>query len=247
MMSSIFQYEIAGKSHVGLKRTNNEDSLFFGQERPQLMIVADGMGGHAKGEVASKIAVEVPQQLFQKSREAYQEDYEAIVSDLVWQTNKQIKQEAHTDPTCRGMGSTIVLAVPHHKYCNVENGESYFVNKLTIAHVGDSRCYFLRDGLLKQLTVDHTVTGSLLSRALGHGSSTPDITTVDVLLNDVFLLCSDGLNKMVDDEAITSTLLNAKSCQHAVDVLVQRALNAGGTDNVSVIVARPQTATFGLI
>lgn len=243
-MTSFLQYKIAGKTHVGHKRSNNEDNLFFQSERPVMMVVADGMGGHASGEVASKLVVESIPLFFQASYRFSKGDFQAIARNLIRNANHAVKEGVHIRPECWSMGSTVVLALPHKELCKDPSNNSYYGNYITIAHIGDSRCYMMRDGILKLQTKDHSDGGNLLHRAIGHGTPVPDVVTLPVVENDIFLLCSDGLNKMVRDEDICSTLQNARTCEQAVVVLIQKALDAGGDDNITVIVAKAVDTTL---
>lgn len=243
----------AGSTHVGMKRDHNEDNFFLLAEE-NLYIVADGMGGHASGEVASQIAVETLANFFiDTSRDAditwpYKEDRalnydENRLAAGIKLSNRRVYETAQADSRYKGMGTTIVSLV-----CG-KNG-AY------IGHVGDSRGYMIRDGGIEQLTEDHSLLNDYLKvhnltpeeieafphknvivRALGMKEAvTPDVVRVEPRAGDVFLLCSDGLPGMVDDEGILRAVSDAtEDLEEACNDLIARANAAGGTDNVSVV------------
>jgi len=218
-------------SNIGLVRKKQDDSSL--QQSP-LFVVADGMGGHAGGDVASRIAIET---LAQKVSEE-----EGALSAAVRDANRSIYEEAGKDPSLKGMGTTVTAM-----YANEDS--------VQIVHVGDSRAYLLRDGL-SQLTRDHTYVGRLVSqgrispedadhhpqrsyleRALGIGADVEvDVDVFDVMPGDRILLCSDGLHSMIDDLAIEQILSSIDDPQEASDRLCEEAVNAGGHDNVTTIV-----------
>jgi protein phosphatase len=231
----------SAQTDKGLRRKRNEDSILK-RDDLGLYVVADGMGGHAGGEVASALVVETLERAFRT------EEFEAVAppnlppraSMLVrgiHMANRAVVKEAAKDPKLKGMGTTICAAYfsPHKQ-------------RVYVGHVGDSRLYRLRDGALKQMTSDHTMAelgvsgpgSEHLSRALGVWPR----VTIDLLVGkprptDIYLLCSDGLTKMVSDETIASILATRAA---TVDALVERLVEAanagGGKDNVSVIAIR---------
>jgi PPM family protein phosphatase len=229
-------YRWAVASHPGNVRAGNEDSVWpttsGAGDGPLVVIVADGMGGAVAGEVASSIAVEA-------ARTSHDD-----IAEKVRRANEAVLNEVEQRPELRGMGTTMTL---------FELGNDDLLARF--AHVGDSRAYLLRNGTLTQLTEDHTVvnmylqTGaispdevahhpqrSLITRAVG---LTPDldVDTGNLTLEpgDRLLLCSDGVNSMIDDEEIASALA-VDSPEEAVWLLVERANLAGGHDNITALV-----------
>ena len=231
------RYRWAVASHPGNVRPGNEDSVWPSSsgagDGPLVVIVADGMGGAVAGEVASSLAVEA-------ARSSDQD-----IADRVREANQAILDEVSRRPELRGMGTTMTL----FELGADDEGLAHF------AHVGDSRAYLLRKGELTQLTEDHTVvnmylrTGaiapeeaanhpqrSLITRAVG---LTPDldVDTGNLTLEagDRLLLCSDGVNSMIDDAAITDAL-DVDSVEEAAWLLVEKANLAGGHDNITALV-----------
>ncbi|MFH1446459.1 MAG: protein phosphatase 2C domain-containing protein, partial [Chloroflexota bacterium] len=204
--------KIASKTDTGRVRTNNEDSILVDQERG-IFLLADGMGGHNAGEVASKLAVRTAHD-FLKDRISTIESDEELLSALdaaIMRAHEAIKEKAASDIKLRGMGTTLVALV-------TKNEKAY------ICHVGDSRAYLLRDSL-KQLTKDHTMGEYLveqkvmshkkvpaqqwhtLTQAVGVGEyPVPDKNTFDLKYGDLLLLCSDGLTDMLADEEIAAII-----------------------------------------
>ena len=243
----------AAKTDVGMKRTHNED-YFSLMEDEQLFIVADGMGGHSSGEVASRLAAETLSEFYQRTKDEeatwpYKMDRSLsyIENRLVCGiklANYKIYEAASKDIRYKGMGTTVVSALIHG-------------DKVYVAHVGDSRCYRLREGKFEQLTRDHSLLEdyrdakpdmteeeernfphkNVITRALGMRDSVQvDIKTDDVLDGDVYLLCSDGLSGMVADEIMREILGNTTDLERAVAELVDNANRAGGTDNITTLV-----------
>lgn len=228
------RYLWASATHKGMVRDQNEDSVFptsSGESTDEVLaIVADGMGGHVAGEVASRIAINA----------AASSDLGA--TDRVAAGNRAIREEVARDPGLEGMGTTMTLL-------RVEDDTA------TIAHIGDSRAYLLRDGELRQVTEDHTVAAEyvaqgqlspeeaashpqrhMLLRTLGL-TRFVDVDEVEVELapGDRILLCSDGLTEMVRDEAIGKILADGTP-DDVVWNLVETANDAGGVDNITVVV-----------
>lgn len=228
-MSNDIRYGAA--SNIGLVRKKQDDSLLH---EPPLFAVADGMGGHAGGDVASRIAIET------LAQQVSEED--GALSAAVRDANRSIYEQASKDPSLKGMGTTVTAM-----YANEDS--------VQIVHVGDSRAYLLRDGL-SQLTRDHTYVGRLVSqgritpedaehhpqrsyleRALGIGTEVDvDVDVFDIQPGDRILLCSDGLHSMIDDAAIEQILSSVDDPQEAADRLCEEAVTAGGHDNVTTIV-----------
>lgn len=222
------------RTDIGCLRDHNEDSLIVS---PPLFAVADGMGGHAAGEVASEIAVNVLAE-----RAPDHPDSEAL-GRAVEEANRAIIHAAHEGRGREGMGTTCTAALLE--------GE-----RLIIAQVGDSRAYLLHQGKLQQLTRDHSLMAdmieagqltpeearthpnrSVITRALGSDVHTrPDLYEIDVETGDRLLLCSDGLSGMVRDDDIESTLARVRDPQRCASQLVNEAIAAGGHDNITVIV-----------
>ncbi|HEX2233604.1 MAG TPA: Stp1/IreP family PP2C-type Ser/Thr phosphatase, partial [Thermoleophilaceae bacterium] len=225
----------AGTTDVGRQRSTNEDSLFCA---PPFFAVADGMGGAKAGEVASGIAVQV----FEERRDDSQEPAEAQLTAMLQEANRRIYELSTDDESRRGMGTTLTAA-------KVEDG------KVSLAHVGDSRAYRLRDGSLEQITKDHSLVAelersgqispeaavhhpqrSIITRALGPEPDVEvDTYTVPGRSGDVFLLCSDGLTGMVSDDEVATILRGADSLGEAADALVRAANQSGGKDNITVV------------
>lgn len=221
---------------VGRVREANEDAYIL--EDP-LFGVADGMGGHVAGDVASSTAVD---SIVEAARADSPTDTRSLAA-LVHKANVAIFERADSDPTLRGMGTTCTIVL-------VDNDKAY------LAHVGDSRAYLLRDGRLEQLTEDHTLVNrmvregriepqeaahhpqrSILTRALGVDASVDvDTTTLEVEEGDRLLLCSDGLSSMVENPTISEVLSSVDDPQAAADRLIGLANEAGGEDNITVVV-----------
>ncbi len=218
---------------VGRGRTNNEDS-FVVDDDSGLFAVADGMGGHQAGEVASAIAIDALRSGLQDGRP---------IDEAIVDANTAVVTRASGDPALRGMGTTLTAAVL---------GDDQV---LVIGHVGDSRAYLLRDGELGQLTVDHSVVAELIAagqlteaeaeidprramitRALGIDVDVEvDVIAVDLALGDRLLFCSDGLTTMLRDDAIADVLRSEADRGRAAQELVEAANEAGGADNITVL------------
>ncbi|MBW3594026.1 MAG: Stp1/IreP family PP2C-type Ser/Thr phosphatase [Actinobacteria bacterium] len=227
---------IGAKSDVGRVRDGNEDSYLV---QEPIFVVADGMGGHLAGDVASRIAV---QTISERAGDGAAADPEAI-EKAVKEANAAIYEKASSDPSLHGMGTTCTLVL-------VADSEIH------IAHVGDSRAYLLRDGELSQLTEDHTLVGrmvkegrlqpeeaerhpqrSIITRALGVDDHVEvDLQTIPVEEGDKVLICSDGLSSMIDSDSIQNVLASNDDPQRAVDELIDRANDAGGEDNITAVV-----------
>ena len=223
------------RTDIGCLRDHNEDSLVV---TPPLFAVADGMGGHAAGEVASEIAVRVLSELAPEHP-----DGEAL-GRAIEEANRAVIQAAHEGRGRQGMGTTMTAAMLE--------GE-----RLVIAQVGDSRAYLLHQGKLQQLTRDHSLMAdmieagqltpeearthpqrSVITRALGSDVHLhPDIYEINVETGDRLLICSDGLSGMIFDDQIENTLRRVQDPQRCASQLVNEAIAAGGHDNVTVIVA----------
>jgi serine/threonine protein phosphatase PrpC len=249
-----------GVSDVGRVRTNNEDSYKI-LDSLHLFVLSDGMGGEAHGEVASALAVDTIVKFCTEGKEdsrvtlvgATSDNFSELTKRLqsaVQQANLNIYESAQKHQAQRGMGATVTAA-----WANDE--------RLSIAHVGDSRAYLLRTGNLQQLTNDHSLVAeqvrrgiitpqqaeesemqSVLLRALGaHPDVEVDADEVGIFSGDVLLICSDGLTRMVTEPEIAGTLQAETDPAAAAQKLVDLANENGGLDNVTVIVARFQEAS----
>ncbi len=252
--------EVSGQTHVGMKRNHNEDNLLLLPEE-RVFVVADGMGGHSSGEIASKIAVDEVGEFFRMTsqdqdvtwpykmdkQKNYDENRHAVAVKLA---NQRIFEKASNDSKFKGMGTTIVSV--------------YFAkdNEVVIGHVGDSRVYFFRDGALRQLTEDHSLLNDYLKakklspeeienfphknvivRALGMKDSVVvDVNRIEPKPGDIFLLCSDGLSGMVTDEQIQQVLQSTPDLDKACAQLIDSANANGGNDNVTAVLARFEPA-----
>jgi protein phosphatase len=245
--------EIGFNTDIGRVRTNNEDACRVVSDL-QLFIISDGMGGESHGEVASAIAGDAIVAYCSASSESFLPSAEAPsrpdlsentnrLADAVRLANLRIYEASLGDPELRGMGATVVAAW-------LEGA------RLSLVYVGDSRAYLFRAGMLKQLTSDHTLVAeqvrrgiikpeeaqlskmqNILIRALGVQETTePDAIEFVLLSDDVVLLCTDGLTRMVEDSEIAKVLLESSDAQTSADNLVALANEHGGQDNVSVIV-----------
>ena len=226
-------------SHVGKIRANNQDSGYAGT---QLFVVADGMGGHAGGDVASAIALK---RVMEADRQfASAADAEFALQSALSAANTMLAETVFEHPELTGMGTTVSAIL--------RSG-----SQIAIAHIGDSRIYLLRDGTLTQITADHTFVQrlvdsgritpeeaavhprrSVLMRVLGDVDAAPEIDTTvfDVLAGDRWLLCSDGLSSYVSDDKIAQALKSHPAVRDAADRLVKESLDQGAPDNVTVVV-----------
>ena len=226
---------IGRESNTGNKRRRNEDSFVVA---PPLFAVADGMGGAQAGEVASKLAAAAL-----KDTDAGTAGGEERVVALIQEANRRVYERSNADPAASGMGTTITAAL-------VEG------TRVTFGHVGDSRAYLLRDGVMEQLTEDHSLvnelmkTGklspeeaethpqrSVITRALG---TDPDVDvdtfSIETHPGDLFMLCSDGLTSMVEDDAILQIIEESRdNLQTAAKALIRAANKGGGEDNITVV------------
>ena len=228
----------AARSDVGLLRDLNEDSMYAG---PRLLAIADGMGGHAAGEVASRVAIQSVAPLDDDSPGA---DLIGGLRSAVETASGYLHDMVAADSALEGMGTTLTAVL-------------FAGQRLGLVHIGDSRCYLMRDGQLTQVTHDHTLVQhlvdegritpeeasihpqrSMITRSLtGHGELELDLSIREVRVGDRYLLCSDGLSGPVSEETLAETLRTAADPTSACEQLVELALRAGGPDNVSVIVA----------
>jgi serine/threonine protein phosphatase PrpC len=236
-----------GRTDPGLKRKHNEDALLL-LEAHHLFLIADGMGRHAAGEVASQLAVDAVGSAFVTGdfgdfpRDATLTERGGRLKRAIQVANKRVFDEAHNVDAYSGMGTTVVSA-----YFSLNRKRVY------VAHVGDSRCYRLRGTTLRQLTQDHTLeaagikgpTGAYLSRAVGIEENVEvDVLMETVERNDTYLLCSDGLSRMATDEEIREIIVAETNLQVAVQRLIDLANARGGKDNVTVILVRAEEPSW---
>jgi protein phosphatase len=242
--------DLACRTHLGLARQNNEDS-FTADGDYGLLVVADGMGGHCSGEVASGIAVEAAaEELGHAQQEDLADDLRslALVGHSVERANEAIFLAVAHKPELSGMGTTLVTAM-------------FRDDRIYYAHVGDSRLYRLRDGRLRQLTRDHSlvqhlideglfrhraeareagVGDNVLTRCLGQDPNVQvDVGEADLEVGDLFLCCTDGLCGLVADQHIQDLLNKDEPLEIRAARLEAAALSAGGNDNVTLVLARP--------
>ncbi len=233
-----------GKTDVGKKRSMNQDCIFFTDEPigplPNLYIVADGMGGHKAGDVASRTAIEYVTEYISDSTVS---NPVSLLKRAIIYANDKVLRLSRENEDYSGMGTTFVAAV-------VDDNTMYVVN------IGDSRLYLINNDI-KQVTLDHSLveelirTGQLdrnkgrnhpekniITRAMGIGSEVvPDFFEIELELGDKFLLCSDGLSNMIEDDEIKDIVRENEELSAAVDKLVERANYYGGKDNISVVLA----------
>jgi len=237
----MLQVHSFGQSDIGLKRSNNEDAFLC---RPDLAIwaVADGMGGAASGEVASKIFVDTALEVFSAAGHPTERDNYFLIQETYRLANKRILTWARNDPRYQGMGCTAeLLAVSDQNF--------------VIGHVGDSRTYRFRQGELKQLTRDHSFIQdqvdqglmtleeaqrhslrNVILRAVGiEETLAVDLTRGKGIPGDFFLLCSDGLTSTVDDRSVQEVISLPLSLSQKVERLIHLAKLAGGDDNITVV------------
>ncbi len=245
--------EAAARTDPGPVRENNEDNFLVDVDAG-LFVVADGMGGHAAGEVASEIAVQAVAEVLLEAEDpeetrlarATPDPQDAIRERLRYAMNQaslRIRRAALEDPAQAGMGTTLCVLL-------IEDGVAH------LGHVGDSRIYLFRDDSLQRLTRDHTVVQqeidagrltpelarivphkNILTQSVGyHGPVEPDTATRPVTAGDLFIICSDGLTDPLDDDALAE-IIRKTPAEDLAEELVQQALDNGTEDNVTVVVA----------
>ncbi|MBE0475082.1 Stp1/IreP family PP2C-type Ser/Thr phosphatase [Rhodoferax sp.] len=239
-------YTFCAKTDPGLIRRNNEDAVLV-DENCGVAVLADGMGGYNAGEVASgmattMIATELPRCLSGSAPLSHPADLCRALATSVDRANQAILQAATDSSDCAGMGTTLVAGI-------------FQVDRLYLTHVGDSRCYLLRDETLTQITTDHSLRQelidaglitrekaahargrNLLTRALGVDAKVPvEVRTFQVVPGDLYLMCSDGLTDMVDDACMTSLMVQEKNMAKLASALINLANAKGGRDNIGVI------------
>ena len=244
-----------GLSHVGRQRQHNEDSWLV-ESDARLFLVADGMGGHAAGEIASRIAVDSISEFILHTKEdehtwphAYDEHFKRSTNRLVAavrMANTRVLEAMRKDARLRGMGTTVVACLADDE-------------TMSVAHVGDSRAYLIRNGELSRITNDHSWVfeqvqagmlteaeaekhplRNVITRALGGALSvSPDASEIEVRSGDVYLLCSDGLTGMVPEEEILRVVThNSDDLEKACQKLIDTANERGGLDNITAVLIR---------
>lgn len=230
----------AARTDVGLVRTNNEDSYLINENGDEkLFIVADGMGGHNAGEVASLEACRKIEGYIQSHEGSSAELLEAAVKNA----NREIFNHASQNEAMRGMGTTVEACVLSG-------------NEITVAHVGDSRVYIVSEREMRKITKDHSVVGMMLdlgtiteeeaknhpqrnyiTRAVGTAYGVEvDMIKESLAEDEYVLMCSDGLTNMVDEKEIQETIISAPNLSDAADALVAKAKENGGKDNITLVI-----------
>jgi PPM family protein phosphatase len=247
------QLLVAARTDTGMIRSGNEDNFYRDVNANRgLFIVADGMGGHAAGEVASEMAVEVLARELQVMPDESDESRQARISAALKLANTSIHERTVQETEKHGMGTTVSALI-------LKDGR-YFIGQ-----VGDSRVYLLRNGELRQLTKDHSYVqeqvdagvltpeqaryhpySNVITRCVGAGSEVqPDTLVGDVKTGDVFLLATDGLTGMVDDRRLFRLLSSRATPQRVVEALIAEANGRGGLDNITAIVIHVLTVDEG--
>jgi serine/threonine protein phosphatase PrpC len=250
-----------GVTDVGRQREHNEDSCSMVVDRG-LFVVADGMGGHQAGDVASKLATQLISEFFENmspDEQTWPSHFDRTLSEEenslltgIHLANRTIFERSSNNRALHGMGTTVVTALFSDK-----RHVAYF------GHVGDSRAYRVRAGGIEQLTRDHSLQNepfpnmtdaeraelprNVITRALGmDGHVAVDIVSSNVLVGDAFLLCSDGLSSMVDDDSMLATILSTNDLETACNELIRSANEAGGEDNITAVLIRVDLAQNAL-
>ncbi len=244
-------FAVAAGSDVGRVRKGNEDSFYAdANEYRGLFMVADGMGGHAAGEVASQMAVEVVSVDLEKLKDLESADALEMVAVALRHANRAVFERSAAERDKMGMGSTASVLVL---------GDERFI----IGHIGDSRVYLFRDGELRQITHDHSVVqeqidaglitrdaaknhkqSNVITRCVGMGWDVePDITDGEVRQGDVFLLASDGLTGMVEDWRLQQLMGSRATPDRLVDAMISEANARGGVDNITAVVVRVHSSS----
>lgn len=247
--------EFSALTDTGIKRTNNEDSYLV-LEQQKIFAVADGMGGHSSGEIASKIAVDTISEFFRNSSVSEDSTWPYAYDDnisfegnklktAVAVANEKIQEYAAQHPESRGMGTTVVAVLVAD-------------SRLILCHVGDSRCYLLRDGKMSLVTSDHSWVNeqvklgflteeeaqkhpfrNVITKALGtKGEATAEINETAGMEGDLLLLCTDGLNSMISDGEIEKIITSDRSLDEKAKILIEAANNSGGEDNITLVLLK---------
>jgi PPM family protein phosphatase len=241
------QLQVAALTDVGLVRNRNEDSMTV-LPNEGLVMISDGLGGHRAGDVASRMVVRLLPEMLARGLSSVPPENSVltnkVIRDIITDLSRELRSRAGKHPAQFGMGATLVMAL-------------FLENRVHIAAMGDSRAYLCRQRELKRLTEDHSVLGILLSqgvvtreqaqeheargrltRYIGmEGEVYPDVGGLDLVDGDRFVLCSDGLTAEVADETIAEILQRGTNVEEICSCLVHAAKEAGGSDNITVIVA----------
>ncbi len=248
---TVHALDLAARSHVGRVRTHNEDA-WVALARQGVVVVADGMGGHSAGEVASRLAVDrIAAALADLQERDFADEIDSLmqVGQALEQANRAVVESAHSDPRLAGMGTTVVAALFRNE-------------RIFFAHVGDSRLYRLRGGRLRRLTRDHSLVQQLLDQGLFRnraearmagvgdnvlirsigvdGQVEVDVGDAPLHPGDLFLLCTDGLCGKVPDKVLGELLRQPGDLEQLAERLQQAGLDAGGTDNITLVLVRPR-------
>lgn len=240
--------EASFKSDIGKVRKVNEDSggIFFNRHDQMLALIADGMGGHKAGDVASQLVANHLKELWEQTDQFLSEDeVSSWLDDAIQKTNKHVLTHAQNEENCLGMGTTVVAAA--------------FINRfVVVAHVGDSRLYHITNEQISQITEDHSFVQELLKngeitteeaeahpkrnvlmRAVGTEEDiTVDINSFYFEENSYILICSDGLSNKLSTDDMYDIILSNESLQNKIDQLIDLANQRGGEDNISVILVK---------
>lgn len=240
-MEKHFSLSASGLTDIGLQRTNNEDS-FLSNSEAGYFLVADGMGGAAAGEIASRIFTETTERIIPLSKNRTEEKAVELIKNIFLAANAKIRAHIRDTSDHEGMGCTADLLIFH-------------THGFTLGHIGDSRTYRLHNGHLTRLTKDHSLIQdhidkglisseearthrlrNVISKAVGVKEKLEvDIVRGHFFSGDLFLLCSDGLSDMVSDEDIKNILLNSNSLNSRTNLLLEQAMAGGGRDNITMV------------
>ena len=255
-MSLKGKIQFYGQTDIGSVRDHNEDAISF-DENIALAVLADGMGGHRGGEMASAITVNTILEYVTdkiKKVKAGESDEETgysaesqVIHEAITLANKNVQDSSQANAQYRGMGTTVVVTL-------------FYDNRFTVAHVGDSRLYRLRDGELEQITRDHSLMQELIdrgfctseqarnslnknivTRAIGIDSTVQIDVQEDVaMVDDIYLLCSDGVTDMIEDDLIKSAIVdNSNDLKKATAEIIRLSNDYGGKDNISALLIKP--------
>ncbi|WZL74789.1 Stp1/IreP family PP2C-type Ser/Thr phosphatase [Clostridiaceae bacterium 35-E11] len=237
--------QIGAYSHIGQVREINEDAYYISSNALNLFIVADGMGGHNAGEVASNVAISSIKNFMEQNMDKYidKEDKTIckILKEAILEANHKIFLKSKEEESCQGMGTTLTVAL--------------ILSKVYVGHVGDSRAYIIQRDDILQITQDHSLVAELvrngsiteneaknhpqrnmITRALGTDENvTIDIYTLDLKKDDTIVLCTDGLSNAIEANEIKNTVMDCDNMQYACEHLVALANERGGHDNITVI------------
>lgn len=238
--------EAYAKTHTGKVRTNNEDCYFVSEEGPKLYVVADGMGGHNAGEIASRVAVDAVKTYINNEMDNQQssDQIEEILLGSIRFANAEVYELSRKNDSMEGMGTTLTLLL-------VEDEMMYF------AHVGDSRAYMLKGESLEQITDDHSLVGELLragtiteeqarvhpqknilTNAVGTGLTVKIDVLHRIVENGIILLCTDGLTTHVSEKQIVDIMTAGSDLESICNALVDKANEEGGQDNITVVAVK---------